>query len=101
MCIQSQNQVSCLVQYFFNRKYVLCNHQSNATHKHESYTNFASQIKKFSLITFFILLERSLFQQKTKQEKHAIISTENHQENKVENSSFTTEKNAYEAAKHH
>lgn len=39
-------------------------------------------------MAFLLLLDRSLFQQKTAQKKHFIVSLENHQENKVEISSF-------------
>lgn len=39
-------------------------------------------------MAFLLLLDRSLFQQKTVQKKHFIVSLENHQENKVEISSF-------------
>lgn len=43
--------------------------------------------EKFSLIAT-VILERYLFQQKTKQkEKFVAVSTENHQEKKVKNSS--------------
>lgn len=45
MHIPNQNQVSCLVQDIFYRKWVLCNCQSNATHVRESHTDFAPQTK--------------------------------------------------------
>lgn len=82
MYIQSQNQVSCLVQGNFYSKWVLCNRQSNATHVRESYTDFASQTK--ILPHCFCIY---LFQQKTKQkDKYVAVFNENHQEKKMKNS---------------
>jgi len=98
--IQSKNQVSGLVQRIFYGKYILCNHQSNATRKHESYIDFASQIKKkpknkkLPLCFLHIIREKfTSIENKTK-EKYVIVSIENYQENKVENSHFTTQKRA-------